>query len=109
MWSGTGGNAMYFEQSPCPDSRVTLCTEEDKTPTFDPNESVFGQAKTKIDWQWNDVQDEKSYNTLISLFKTDVEANGGTLGNVYTFAQFKSAASSQWSSPWHCTDVCRPR
>jgi len=59
----------YFEQSPNPESRVTL------SDTVDP---VFGQRETRIDWHFTDL-DEKTYNTTTQLFSNSVSALGGEI------------------------------
>jgi len=63
FWAGTGGNGFYFEQSPNPNSRITL------TDTTDP---VFGQKQTHIHWEFNE-HDEKTYNTVIALFEKAIQ------------------------------------
>jgi choline dehydrogenase-like flavoprotein len=59
----------YFEQSPNPESRVTL------SDTVDP---VFSQPQTRIDWQLTDL-DQKTYDTTTTLFANAVSALGGDI------------------------------
>jgi choline dehydrogenase-like flavoprotein len=68
-WFWYPSGQYYFEQTPNPNSRVTL------SHTVDP---VFGQRQTHIDWQLSS-RDELTYSHTTALFKAAVTDLGGTV------------------------------
>ncbi|HKP10576.1 MAG TPA: GMC family oxidoreductase [Blastocatellia bacterium] len=66
-WFWAGGGQYYFEMTPNPDSRITLCDTKD---------TVFDQRQTHIEWHLS-PQDEYTYNETTNLFQTAVTDLGG--------------------------------